>query len=403
MNQSISLLRPNDERALCVWRNGFSPLDTVFRIVAKEFGAQYHEFSTFEEAQYFLLNRRVSVLLVDVHHPRSPELVKFAGQHAPDIPVVLLLPSETFQVPPWTMTVHAEELIFLPCTLSEARFRLGRVLKSPFPLNENRANRSALSAQTTPEPQEMLPAWNPSLLETVEALFATLYLGDVLVATHSLRTAAYASVIAQAIGMTDGKVQVVRLASLLHDIGKLGIAKHVLYKAGELSEEEFEHVKDHVEFGLLPIKHHRLLRPLVPIVRHVHENFDGSGYPDGIAGHEIPLESRIIAVADAFDALTTDRPYRPALPAVDALRVLRMNAGSQWDPELVTLVDDLYTRQEFRLIPPEAEPRTLDYGSIFDWLASLEDLVRGGKKKRLLSPKGNLRALKATNSERATG
>ncbi|MDI6710003.1 MAG: response regulator [Thermoanaerobacterales bacterium] len=153
---------------------------------------------------------------------------------------------------------------------------------------------------------------------------------------HSRRTAFYAEMLAHKIfpGIKPAHRQM-RMAGLLHDIGRVAIKDGVLSKPGKLDPEEFEIVKRHPVAGERICSHVSSLKPILPIIRHHHENFDGSGYPDGLAGREIPFGARILAIADAFDALTTDRPYRQAFERQTALEILQKGAGSQWDPRLV--------------------------------------------------------------------
>ena len=125
------------------------------------------------------------------------------------------------------------------------------------------------------------------------------------------------------------------LGALFHDIGKIGIPSEILQKPGPLTDEEFEIVKEHPELGeriLAPIER---LADVRPIVRSCHERWDGLGYPDGKAGDDIPVESRIVLVCDAFHAMVTDRPYRMRLPADEAVRRLRESSGTQFDPAAV--------------------------------------------------------------------
>jgi HD-GYP domain-containing protein (c-di-GMP phosphodiesterase class II) len=132
------------------------------------------------------------------------------------------------------------------------------------------------------------------------------------------------------------------LGALFHDIGKIGIPSEILRKAGPLTDEEYRVVKEHPVLGariLAPIDR---LADVRPIVRAAHERWDGTGYPDGVGGTEIPLESRIVFVCDAFHAMTSDRPYRGRLPHDEALRRLREGAGSQFDPTVVETFVRLY-------------------------------------------------------------
>ncbi len=152
---------------------------------------------------------------------------------------------------------------------------------------------------------------------------------------HLRRLEAYAAQTSVAFGLSGHLATVVRYGALLHDIGKIGVPDAILHKPGSLTSKEFEIVKQHPAFG------ERICRPLRfgaevgPIVRSHHERWDGAGYPDGLAGDAIPLGGRIVAIADAFDAMTTDRPYHRAIPVASAIDELRQGAGAQWDPHLV--------------------------------------------------------------------
>jgi putative two-component system response regulator len=182
------------------------------------------------------------------------------------------------------------------------------------------------------------------LTSTVESFVLALHMRDAYTAQHSERVAILSALLAKALHLSAQGVERVRVAALLHDIGKLGIRENILQKNGKLAPDEFDHIKTHpllAETILQPIK---ALRPLIPIVKHEHEAFDGSGYPDGLRGEEIPLEARIIAIADAYDALTTDRPYRKALSTAEAFAILKQGAGTQWDPKLVWAFTQLYKR-----------------------------------------------------------
>src|SRR5262249_10337019 len=125
------------------------------------------------------------------------------------------------------------------------------------------------------------------------------------------------------------------LAGLLHDIGKIGIRDAVLSKQGPLTAEEFEHVKQHVTIGYSILQNLRPIVHLLPGVRNHHERYDGEGYPDGLAGDAIPLLARILAVADSYDAMTTNRPYRESMPVQQVEKILLEGAGGQWDKRVI--------------------------------------------------------------------
>jgi len=181
--------------------------------------------------------------------------------------------------------------------------------------------------------------------ETVESAIAALASAidarDPYTAGHSIRVAEYAALAAVRLGWSKAKVARTNKAGLLHDIGKLGVADDVLYKPGALSDAEFEHMKRHAAVGEEIVAQVRGLSGIAKIVGQDHERWAGGGYPRGLAGEEILPEARLIAVADVFDAMTTDRPYRPALTQEDALSHLESVAGSQLDPHLTVAFVDL--------------------------------------------------------------
>ena len=141
--------------------------------------------------------------------------------------------------------------------------------------------------------------------------------------------------IALAVGADRKEVRSIRLAGRLHDIGKIGVRESVLGKPSALTEDEYRHVQTHPVVGERILAQGLIDSRTVAIVRHHHEHYGGGGYPDGLSGSEIPLGARVLAVADAFDALTSDRPYRGRLEVGAALEVLRRGGGSQWQPTLV--------------------------------------------------------------------
>ena len=173
------------------------------------------------------------------------------------------------------------------------------------------------------------------IINTIKSLVQTLEAKDKYTEGHSRRVAENSLMIAQSLGMDYKEQEEVHLAGLLHDIGKIGIKESILNKQGQLTEAEYTLIKTH------PLISQRILEPIpqfkrvVQIIRHHHEFYDGSGYPDGLRNSDIPLGARILTISDAYDAMTSDRSYRAALPETKALDILSRNSGSQFDPELV--------------------------------------------------------------------
>jgi diguanylate cyclase (GGDEF)-like protein len=176
-----------------------------------------------------------------------------------------------------------------------------------------------------------------TFFETVEALANALEAKDEYISTHARSITDMCIEVGSAMGISGKDLKRLELGGLFHDIGKIGIPSRILTKPGPLDDEEWAIIRTHPELGeriLAPIDR---LADVRPIIRHCHEHFDGSGYPDGLVGADIPIESRIILVVDAFDAMTTDRPYRVRLPVEEAVRRLKESAGRQFDPRLVEL------------------------------------------------------------------
>ena len=178
-------------------------------------------------------------------------------------------------------------------------------------------------------------------INTIRALEKALQAKSVYTEGHSRRVAEKSLEIARAMGRPREEQKHIELGALFHDIGKIGIRDDVLNKAGKLSESEYEHMKLHpivAEQILSPIEE---LRPIVEIVKHEHERWDGRGYPDGLKGTRIPLGSRLIAITDAWDSMVFDRVYRAAIPHEDALAEIERCSGTQFDPDCVKVFCDL--------------------------------------------------------------
>jgi putative nucleotidyltransferase with HDIG domain len=172
-------------------------------------------------------------------------------------------------------------------------------------------------------------------LQTIEALAEAIDARDTYTMGHSRQVTRYAVRLGERMGMTAEKLELLRYASLLHDIGKIGIRDYVLLKPGPLSDEEFAVMKKHPRIGAKIISKVQALRATLPIIEGHHEQVDGKGYPAGKSGDELSLETRILAIADAFEAMTADRAYRLAMENEKALQVLVRGRGTKWDEQLV--------------------------------------------------------------------
>jgi hypothetical protein len=181
-------------------------------------------------------------------------------------------------------------------------------------------------------------------VDAVRALISAVEQKDEYTSGHSTRVGIYATMLGKELGLGDQAMQMLEWAALLHDVGKIGIRDEVLKKAGRLAAAEFEHIKEH------PVRSSRIVRAIPQLadalsgVTHHHEHWDGTGYPDGLNGEQIPLQARIIQVADVFDALTSTRPYRKAFHWSKALSIMAEEAGKTVDPHLRVVFDGMIRR-----------------------------------------------------------
>ena len=206
----------------------------------------------------------------------------------------------------------------------------------------------ALSAE-----EDAAIARRDGLVNTVHALARSVDTKDGYTHLHSRRVADYAAMLAERLGVPEERVNMIRTAGVLHDVGKIGVPDAILLKPGRLTPEEFSEMKRHSRLGQEIIAGAGMAE-IADWVCHLHERFDGHGYPDGLAGEAIPLESRILAVTDALEEITSPRVYRQRRSVDEALIELELSAGSPFDPRVVTELVRLVADGELVVDPPEA-------------------------------------------------
>ena len=203
-----------------------------------------------------------------------------------------------------------------------------------------------------------LPNWRAQVPAVFDALADAMACRDGLTHVHAGRVQHYAIALARQVPVTDaGILAALETAALLHDVGKLGIPDRLLHKPGPLTPAEYAEVKRHAVIGSNILAAVPSAGLLAQIVRHHHENWDGSGYPDGLRGHAIPLASRVLAIADCYDALTSDRPYRRALSHNSAVAMIYEQRGTMYDPA----VTDAFLRIAWRFQPAASGGRATAY------------------------------------------
>jgi putative nucleotidyltransferase with HDIG domain len=209
-----------------------------------------------------------------------------------------------------------------------------------------------LSMRRVQDAHHHLTQLNTLYMSTVETLAMAIDAKDQITHGHIRRVQTYAVALAKALGVSDPNlIKAVEAAALLHDMGKLAVPEYILNKPGPLTPTEFDKMKLHASVGADILSAIQFPYPVVPIVRHHHENWNGQGYPDGLAGTDIPIGARILAVVDCYDALTSDRPYRPKLDDQEAMKILHERRGSMYDP----LVVDAFARVHNQIEIPSIE------------------------------------------------
>jgi len=200
------------------------------------------------------------------------------------------------------------------------------------------ANQIAIATENTKLNQDLRDLF----FSTVRSLIAAVEAKDTYTKGHSERVTEYALLIANALKLPREEIETLHLASLLHDIGKIGIMEGILDKKEPLTEDDWKVIRQHPLTGAKILEPVRPMEKIIPYILHHHERYDGKGYPDGLKGEDIPFYSRIIAIGDAFDAMTSDRPYRKGLPVEVALAEIEKNKGTQFDPVLADIFVKAY-------------------------------------------------------------
>ena len=192
-------------------------------------------------------------------------------------------------------------------------------------------------------------------LRTIEALALAIEAKDHITHEHLRRVRVYALELGGRMGLSPVELQSLRAAALLHDIGKLAVPEHIISKPGKLTPEEFELMKIHPAVGAQILEQVQFPYPVAPIVLSHHEKWDGTGYPNGLKGEEIPIGARILSAVDALDALASDRQYRRAHPLDEAMKMVAAESGRTFDPAVILLLEGCYVELEYKAV---REPHT---------------------------------------------
>lgn len=277
------------------------------------------------------------ILLLDLHMPQPDGFRILSrlqeGEVAPDLPVLVLTADSSPEVKRDAFESGASDLLTKPFDYSEVLLRLRNLLTTRFLQMDLRRQNEVLDEKVRERTREL----ESTRLDALERLARAAEFRDDDTGQHTRRVGNLSAGIAAALGLSRSRAELIRLAAPLHDIGKIGIPDAILLKPDRLTPEERRVMEGHTEIGaqLLTGGNSALMEVAEVIARHHHERWNGGGYPSGLAGEEIPLVARIVSVADVYDALSHDRPYREARPRKRVLERIRAESGEHFDPRVV--------------------------------------------------------------------
>ncbi|MEO8335234.1 MAG: HD domain-containing phosphohydrolase [bacterium] len=304
-----------------------------------------------EEALAQLEQQTVTLVMSDLRMPKMDglELLRRVRGRWPDTAVVMITAVADVEVAVSCLAIGAMDYLTKPFHLEEVRARVAQALEKRRLVVENRGYQETLEEKVAVQARRL----EELFLASVQSLAEALEVKDPYTRGHSVRVSHYSVMIARELGLEGELLRQIELGGHVHDIGKIGVREEVLNKPGKLTDAEYEHIMTH------PVVGWRILAPLLGetpvalnIVRSHHERFDGRGVPDRLVGEHIPFEARIAAVADSFDAMTSDRPYRPDGMSIEAsIAELLRCSGSQFDPKIVTAMVGAVESGRITLVP----------------------------------------------------
>ena len=280
----------------------------------------------------------IPLVVCDIYMPEMDGIALLREVHRrwPDIAVIMLTGVAEVTTAVECLQLGAFDYLSKPVLVDEVRARVDNALEKRRLVLQNRLLQQSYEERLQASIRELDQRNKEMFVGQIQMAVRMLEKRDIYTRGHSQRVSRYAVKTGVVLGHTGGALDQIRLGGELHDIGKIGTRDTILQKAGPLTDVEFEEIKKHVIEGEEILEPLRAQHPLVlQIVRHHHERMDGSGFPDGLAGDAIPPVARLMAVVDSFDAMTTNRAYRPSRSAADAIEELVRFAGRQFDPEVV--------------------------------------------------------------------
>lgn len=306
-----------------------------------------------EEAFGIVRRDSINLVLSDIEMPgeNGVELLRRIKNFNADLDVIMVTGVVDAQTAIDSIRQGASDYLTKPFNLEEVQIVVDRTLEKRRLILENRAYQEHLEELVTLRTQELVEKkkqveklyqeLQESYESTLQALVTALDFRDNETQGHSFRVVEYAVMVAKRMGVRESELTWIRRGAILHDVGKIGIADAILRKPGKLNDEEWAEMRKHPSMGYRMLQDIHFLKPALDIVLSHQERFDRSGYPQGLAGDQIPLGARIFAVVDTFDAMTSDRPYRAALSIEDAREEIRRWSGRQFDPAVAEAFLDI--------------------------------------------------------------
>ena len=301
-------------------------------------------------AMSLIASRPPDVLITDIHMSQISglELLAYTKTRAPQCKVILVTGNSRRQYIAQALLLGAYDYIEKPFSPGELAEVVSKAVNGG-------AGSSALVYRAATA-MELSSQVRQASLDSVTALVRAVETKDPYTRRHSEQVAHYAVNLAGALGLPAATVESIRVASLLHDIGKIGVPDYILTKPGPLTDEEFERIRRHPSLGSEILASITLFSEEAKLIRHHHERWDGKGYPDGLTGEESPLASRIIQVADCIDAMLMERTYKKGYPVEKMIGELIRCAGAQFAPKIAAAAVQWCRRNPDKLILPDREP-----------------------------------------------